>query len=250
MRSDHLEEVRNYWNLRSHGFSNAVNEEIDSPAGEAWKETFRELFGGEPLEVLDDGAGPGFFTMILCGLGHRVTAIDYSEDMTERIHMNLDTRGMDARILRMDAQRLDFADGSFDAVVQRNVLWNLDEPEKAYAEIFRVLRPGGACLIDDGNFYLWAHDDEYAEATAARRAEYKEWMEKGGTIPGDHYNHNPENVDFRIIDEIAVKQPLARERRPQWDIDRMIRLGFRDIHVEIEGTGLPQHFRITARKPE
>ncbi|MBR0401772.1 MAG: hypothetical protein IJH73_04605, partial [Lachnospiraceae bacterium] len=92
--------------------------------------------------------------------------------------------------------------------------------------------------------------EEYEKATAAQRAQYEEWMKNGGKIPGDHYNHNPENIDFRIIDEIAVDQPLARERRPQWDLDCMIRQGFRDIRVEIDGTGLPMHFRITARKPE
>lgn len=62
----------------------------------------------------------------------------------------------------MDAQHLTFADASFDAVVSRNVLWNLDDPEAAYREICRVLRPRGVLILEDGNMYLYMNDPEYA----------------------------------------------------------------------------------------
>lgn len=247
---NHLEEIRDFWNLRSHGFSDAVKEELDGGPGKVWTDLFRETLGDEPLDVLDDGAGPGFFSMILSGLGHRVTSIDYSDRMLERLRSNMREQGYESRAIQMDAQKLTFADASFDAVVQRNVLWNLDDPGTAYAEIFRVLKPGGIALIDDGNFYLAAHDDEYAADMSEKKAAYEKMKKAMKDMPGNHFRHNPENVDFTIIDKVAVTQPLSYERRPQWDLDQMIRLGFRDLHVEIEGKGLPHHFRITARKPE
>jgi hypothetical protein len=43
---------------------------------------------------------------------------------------------------------------------------------------------------------------------------------------------------------------MSYRRRPQWDLDQMIRLGFKDIHVEIFGKGLPGRYIIVARKPE
>ncbi len=247
---DHLKDVKDYWDKRSHGFSDAINEEADSHLGEEYRERFRKLFGEKSLEILDDGAGAGFFTILLSSLGHNVTSIDYSDGMVEHIKENMAKRNLECKALQMDAQDLKFGDDSFDAIVQRNVMWNLDEPEKAYAEIYRVLKPGGIFLIDDGNHYLAAHDEEYAEAAAKRRAEFESMRKKEDLTPGSHYRHNPENVDFTIIEEIAKEQPMSYRRRPQWDLDQMIRLGFKDIHVEIFGKGLPSRYIVVAKKPE
>ena len=246
---NHLKQVGEYWDLRSHGFSDAINEELDSHLGEAWKKRFADMFDKGPLDVLDDGAGAGFFSMILASLGHNVTSIDYSDNMVAYIRENMAKRGLKANALQMDAQDLKFADGSFDAVVQRNVMWNLDAPEKAYAEVYRVLRPGGVFMIDDGNHYLSAHDEEYAKEAEARRAQFEAMRAKEDVTPGSHYRNNPENVDFTIIEKIAVEQPMSFRRRPQWDLDQMIRLGFKEIKVEIDGAGLPHRFLITAKKP-
>jgi ubiquinone/menaquinone biosynthesis C-methylase UbiE len=245
---DHLKEVQAYWDKRSHGFSDAINEEADSELGRQWKERFRKLLGEQPLEILDDGAGAGFFSMLLASLGHHVTSIDYSEKMVERLRENMASRGLAASALQMDAQRLEFPDGRFDAVVQRNVLWNLDDPAAAYGEMHRVLRPGGLLLVDDGNHYLASHDEEYAAEN--ERLRQRRLAEGAGRPagPGDHYAHNPEQVDFTIIERIASEQPLSYVRRPQWDVDQLIRLGFFDLQIHIDGERLPRHFLISARK--
>ena len=248
-KKDHLAQVQEYWDRRSHGFSDAINEELDSQLGKAWIDRFSELFGEEPLDILDDGAGAGFFSMILASLGHRVTSIDYSPEMVEYIKSNMENRKLSCLAYKMDAQDLAFDDSSFDAVVQRNVMWNLDYPDIAYSEIFRVLRPGGIFIIDDGNYYLSAHDEDYAKEAEARKAQFEAMKKSQDVSPGSHYKHNPENVDFGIIEKIAVEQPLSFQRRPQWDIDQMIRLGVKDISVQIDSDGLPKHFLIIARKP-
>ena len=245
---DHLKEVQNYWDLRSHGFSDAINEEADSALGEKWKEYFREILGEVPLEILDDGAGAGFFSILLAQLGHRVTSIDYSGGMVEKTRENMAARGLPSNVQQMDAQALRFADGSFDAVVQRNVMWNLDDPAKAYREIARVLKPGGVFIIDDGNHYLASHDAEYAAERERLREKWRLEREKREAVPGSHYAHNPEQVDFTIIERIAREQPLSFIRRPQWDLEQLIALGFWDLRVEIDGEALPRHYRITARK--
>ncbi len=245
---DHLKEVQAYWDLRSHGFSDAINEEADSALGEKWKAYFREILGESPLEILDDGMGAGFFTILLAQLGHRVTGVDYSDGMVEKTRENLSARGLSADVQQMDAQELRFADASFDAVVQRNVMWNLDDPAKAYREIARVLKPGGIFVIDDGNHYLASHDEEYAAENERLREKWRREREKKETVPGSHYAHNPEQVDFTIIERIAQEQPLSFIRRPQWDLEQLIALGFWDLRVEIDGEALPRHYRITARK--
>jgi ubiquinone/menaquinone biosynthesis C-methylase UbiE len=52
-----------------------------------------------------------------------------------------------------DAECLPFADNSFDAVVNRWVLWTVQNPKVALSEWTRVLKPGGRLLIFDGNWY-------------------------------------------------------------------------------------------------
>ena len=245
---NHLEQVRDYWNKRSNGFSSAINEEADSELGVEWRARFTGWLGEKPLEILDDGAGPGFFTLLLTQLGHRVTSIDYSEQMLEHLRDNLAARGYAANALRMDAQALAFPDACFDAVVQRNVLWNLDHPEQAIREIHRMLRPGGTFILSDGNFYLASHDAEYAAERERRRQAMAARAEAQPRQPGDHNAHNQENVNFTIIEKIAEEQPLSRVRRPQWDLDQLIRLGFYDIEISIQGDNLPQGFILVAKK--
>ena len=75
--------------------------------------------------------------------GYRVTAIDYSEQMIEQAKRRFRQMKIDAKVMQMDAQNLKFADESFDVVVSRNVIWNLDDPSRAYNEMYRVLRPDG-----------------------------------------------------------------------------------------------------------
>lgn len=240
----HIEEIKDYWDLRSKGFSDAVQEELENDSGKEWEAFFRQIIP-ENARVLDDGMGPGFFSVLLAKLGHRVTAIDYSDGMVAQAKARFAQMGLPITAMQMDAQNLQFPDGSFDAVVSRNVIWNLDDPEKAYREIHRVLVPGGKVMIDDGNMYLYHHDEEYAE-------QHRKFMDlmvhRKEPDGGLHGKHNTDNVDFKIIERIAEDLPMSYVRRPQWDFVKLVELGFDDIHVEIRGGELPMGFRITARK--
>ncbi len=56
--------------------------------------------------------------------------------MVEHIKENMANRVHECKALQMDAQDLKFENESFDAIVQRNVMWNLDEliPEMSAGE--------------------------------------------------------------------------------------------------------------------
>lgn len=244
----HIEEIRDYWNRRANGFSLAVDEELTGGVRADWEAFFREHLPEAPAEILDVGTGAGFFPAILAGQGYRVTAIDYSDDMVAKAVARLKDVQPPVEVLQMDAQALAFPTKHFDALVSRNVIWNLDAPEKAYREMFRVLRPGGVAVIDDGNMYLYHHDEEYA----ALREERMRQMQKEGqnaNRDGLHGKHNVDGVDFSVIEEIARDLPMSRTRRPQWDFETLIRVGFRDIRIIIRGEPLPMGFRIVAKKP-
>ena len=49
---------------------------------------------------------------------------------------------------------------SFDLIVSRNVIWNLEYPKEALAEWARVLAPGGRMVYFDANWYLYLYDEE------------------------------------------------------------------------------------------
>lgn len=50
------------------------------------------------------------------------------EEMTAQAEKRFKEAGAEVLGCQMDAQKLEFADENFDAVVSRNVLWNLDDP--------------------------------------------------------------------------------------------------------------------------
>lgn len=72
-------------------------------------------------------------------------AIDHSEEMVSlSIRNNEDfVRRNMVEISRGSAENLPWASGSFTACGCANMFFFLEEPDKALAEIFRVLKPGG-----------------------------------------------------------------------------------------------------------
>lgn len=242
-----IEAIRDYWNQRANGFSLAVDEELNLEEAKEWERQFREAIRKPKADVLDDGTGAGFFPVILGRMGHNITAIDYSDEMVEQAKRRFETLGLSVDVRQMDAQHLTFADASFDAVVSRNVLWNLDNPEAAYREIHRVLRPSGVLILEDGNMYLYMNDRDYAALHEAQ--EEKRKKAKAEEV-GLHGKHNVDHVDFSIIEKIAGDLSISKIRRPQWDFGQLTALGFDDIHVQTWGGELPMGFRIVARKKE
>jgi ubiquinone/menaquinone biosynthesis C-methylase UbiE len=104
--------------------------------------------------VLEIGAGPGAATEELRKRAARVTSLDYNHAFAVGIAQgNLCANGA---VLQGDASALPFPERTFSAAIAVLVLHHLksrEAQERAFAEIFRVLRPGGVFLaveIQDG----------------------------------------------------------------------------------------------------
>ena len=91
--------------------------------------------------------------------GVLITGVDYSPDMLSRAR----AKNRSATLARMDAQKLGFPDGSFDAVLFNLILSVVPNGTTAFRESWRALRPGGRAVIFDK--FL----PEHASRTPVRR---------------------------------------------------------------------------------
>jgi ubiquinone/menaquinone biosynthesis C-methylase UbiE len=90
-------------------------------------------------DLLDIACGTGDLAQAAIGRGARVTGVDFAPTM---IHVAT-SKAPGATIVVGDAEALEFADETFDAVTFAFGLWHMAEPDRALAEAARVLRRGG-----------------------------------------------------------------------------------------------------------
>ena len=112
--------------------------------------------GPRPVRVADLGAGTGILTRVVLAAGHDVVAIEPDEQMRARLTQA--TPGVAA--LAGSAEQIPLPDASVDAVVAGQA-YHWFDPERAHAEIARVLRPGGVFAA------MWNDADEDVPWTVA-----------------------------------------------------------------------------------
>lgn len=151
--TDIKEVVRRHWDERAATFDEgATHGLLTDEQRTAWTDRVREWAGSRPIDTLDVGCGTGFFSLLLAGLGHRSTGVDVAEAMLVRARQKAEHAGLQVDVQRADAEDLPFADGSFDLVIERHVIWTLPVPSRALAEWARVLRPGGHLILVEGDW--------------------------------------------------------------------------------------------------
>ena len=98
--------------------------------------------------VLDAGCGNGRYLSALRRRGIIATGCDLSLGM-------LRSAGAHPRLVQADAGALPFVSGSFDVAIAAHMLYHVDEPAVAAAELRRVLRSGGVLLaVTNGGRHL------------------------------------------------------------------------------------------------
>ncbi|HJP29879.1 MAG TPA: class I SAM-dependent methyltransferase [Candidatus Latescibacteria bacterium] len=103
---------------------------------------------GADRAVLEYGCGKGSAAFELATHGARVTGIDISQVGISEAQDQGQALGLSERLsfLQMNAEILDFDDGSFDLVCGSGILHHLDLA-RAIPEVVRVLRPGGRAVF-------------------------------------------------------------------------------------------------------
>ena len=145
------EDIRDYWSRRTASFDLAFGHRIAPGAeAEAWQQPMRDYLGPAPQRVLELACGTGEVTRLVHDLGHEVTALDFSEAMLTVARAKHAGKPR-LRFLLADAGQTMEPDASHDAILCRHLVWTLIDPEAAFADWLRVLRPGGRLLIYDGD---------------------------------------------------------------------------------------------------
>lgn len=153
--------------------------------------------------VLDLGSGAGndcFVARALVGERGKVIGLDFSDTMLEKARKNAKKLGFDnVEFISGDIEDMPLPPDSVDVVVSNCVLNLVPDKEKAFAGIYRVLKPGGSFSISDVVLK--------GELTAEMKESVVMYVGcVAGAIEKEHYLEIINRAGFRNIEVPKVKE--------------------------------------------
>ena len=109
--------IEAYWNQRAATYDEMRQQHLHGPEFQFWSQELKKHLPDGTLNILDVGTGTGFLAVIAASLGHRVTAVDLSEEMLRKARYAACEFQVQIRFLKMDADELEFSEATFDAVL-------------------------------------------------------------------------------------------------------------------------------------
>ncbi|TIQ27689.1 MAG: methyltransferase domain-containing protein [Mesorhizobium sp.] len=171
--------------------------------------------------ILDIGCGAGGITLHLVAThgAARATGFDVEKPVIETARRKAIQKGLQDRVRFVQAPPgpLPFADASFDVVFSKDALLHVRDKEALFAEIFRVLKPGGVfaasnwMISHDGEpsadmkAYVAAEGLSFAMASPAR---YAEAMRRAGFIDVAVRDRNTWYREVAREELVRLKGPL------------------------------------------
>jgi ubiquinone/menaquinone biosynthesis C-methylase UbiE len=150
------QEVYEFWNKASCGealfLSGDTREAYIAHAGRRYElEPFIKEFGefskAAGKTVLEIGVGLGADHALWAQAGARLYGIDLTHRAIDHTKRRFKLLQLESNLQQSDAENLPFPDSFFDIVYSWGVLMCSPNPQKAYDEVYRVLKPGGVAKL-------------------------------------------------------------------------------------------------------
>ncbi len=169
---------------------------------------------------LELGCGTGFFTLNLklAGVIDEGHVTDLSPGMVEVAQRNARGLGFEVEGKVADAERLPYDDDTFDIVIGHAVLHHIPDLDLCFAEIMRVLKPGGR--------FVFAGEP---------------------TRHGDFVARRLSRLTWRAATRVTRLSALSAWRVPQAELDESSRAAALEAVVDVH-TFVPDALEATARR--
>jgi SAM-dependent methyltransferase len=132
------------WDIAADGYNEKARGFLDqfSRSGLAM------LSYGPETRAIDIACGPGTTTLLLAPSVRHVTCVDFSAGMIDQLRRNVAAAGLrNVEAIQADGQALPFPDDGFDMGVSMFGLMFFPDRARGFAELRRVLAPGGQALV-------------------------------------------------------------------------------------------------------
>ena len=138
----------NEWHEKVHGANNAFMLDLQD-----WHRNALSLAPDlKTSKILEVGCGTGDFAIHLAEIGGDITAVDFSSRAIELAKEKARAHKRVVNFQVADAQSLPFADESFDVIFSCECLEHIPDPQSAFLEFNRVLRPSVSLFLTTENY--------------------------------------------------------------------------------------------------
>lgn len=254
------DEIKAYWSQRAATFDLSPGHEIFSEEERAaWHRLVEKHLGrGEGRSALDLASGTGVISHLMDDLGYRVTGLDWAEPMLERAKAKAASRNRTITFRMGDAENTMEPENAHDVIINRHLVWTLVDPQAAFKEWLRVLKPGGKVLIVDGDFVNVSTTEKLLKTLA-------NWLQKYGVLKADPLHAKAEMMGIHnsILSRVYFSQGARAEAveallRDAGFENIVIDTDLREVHktqaknwnvLKAAARGIQHRFAISANKP-